>query len=407
MLRADRVRLTGVVLTIGLTGGIGAGKSEVASRLASHGAVVIDADQLAREAVAPGTAGLHEVVEAFGSEVLGADGAIDRAALAEAVFNDDRARQRLEGIIHPLVRARTAELADAAPPDAIVVNAVPLLVEVGLAATYHLVVVVESAEETRVARLVHSRRLSEPQTRARIRAQTSDAARRGAADVVVSNEGTRAELHAAIDALWRDRLVPYEENLRLRRVARRPDKLELAPYDPSWAPQYGRLAARISHAIGHACLRVDHVGSTAVPDLPAKDVIDIQLTVADLAGADALVEPLARAGFPRVPGTWRDSPKPNAPDPAAWEKRLHGGTDPARVVHLHVREAGSPGWRLALLLRDWLRADFSARAEYLELKQRLAASGMSTDEYAKAKEPWFDEVWRRAEQWASANRGLP
>jgi dephospho-CoA kinase len=401
------MRLTSEVLTIGLTGGIGAGKSEVAGRLASHGAMVIDADQLSREVVAPGTGGLHEVVEAFGSAVLGADGALDRAALAEAVFNDDRARQRLEGIIHPLVRARTTALADAAPPDAVVVNAVPLLVEVGLAATYHLVVVVESAEETRVARLVHSRKLSEPQTRARIRAQATDAARRGAADVVLGNDGTRAELHAAVDALWRDRLVPYEENLRLRRVVRRPDELRLVPYDPAWAPQYGRLAARITHAVGASCLRVDHVGSTAVPDLPAKDVIDIQLTVTDLASADALVEPLAQAGFPRYPGTWHDAPKPFAPDPAAWEKRLHGGTDPARVVHLHVRQAGSPGWRLTLLFRDWLRADPSARSEYQALKQRLVDSGVTSDEYAKAKEPWFDEVWRRAEQWATATGWRP
>jgi dephospho-CoA kinase len=385
------------VLRIGLTGGIGAGKSEVAAWLADHGAVIIDADQLAREAVAPGTTGLREVVEVFGSAVLGADGRIDRAALADAVFHDGRARKRLESIIHPLVRARTAELAAAAPPDAILVNDVPLLVEVGLAATYHLVVVVETAEPIRVTRLARSRKLPEQQVRARIRAQASDAARRGAADVVLANDGTRADLHAAVEALWRERLVPYEENVRLRRVVRHPDQLHLAPYDPTWPAQYGRLAARLTHAVGTGCLRVDHVGSTAVPGLPAQDVIDIQLTVTDLTVADALADPLTDAGFPRSPDASH----------ATSNERRHGGTDPARVVHLHVRAAGSPGWRLALLLRDWLRTEPAGRAEYLALKQRLAGTGMSTGEYAKAKESWFDAVRRRAEQWAAETAWRP
>lgn len=388
------------MLRIGLTGGIGAGKSEVAQRLAHHSAVVIDADRLAREVVGPGTEGLREVVAEFGEALLDRSGGLDRAALARAVFDDEPARRRLERIVHPRVRARTAELTDAAPADAVVVNDVPLLVEAGLAASYHLVLVVEAAEETRVARLAHGRGMSEPEARARIASQTTDADRRAAADVLLTNDGARAALHAAVDALWHDRLVGYEENLRLRRLVRRPEELAVVPYDPSWPAQYQRLAARIRHAAGAAGRRVDHVGSTAVPGLAAKDVIDIQLTVDDLAAADALAEPLAAAGFPRAPGTWRDNPKPDAPDPAAWDKRVHGSADPGRVVHLHVRAAGSPGWRLNLLLRDWLRAEASARAEYTGLKQRLAAAGLSTSGYAEAKEPWFDAVWARAEQWA-------
>lgn len=387
------------MLRIGLTGGIGAGKSEAARRLAGHGAVVIDADQLAREVVAPGTDGLREVVEAFGSSVLDADGALDRAALAAAIFDDEPSRRRLEAIIHPRVRARTAALTEAAPPDAVVVNDVPLLVEAGLAATYHLVVVVEASESTRVGRLVRDRDMTEQQARSRIRSQADDALRRAAADVMLRNDGDRARLHAEVDALWRDRLVGYEENLRLRRPARRGEQLRIVPYDPTWPEQYERLAARIRHATGG--LRVDHVGSTAVPGLAAKDVIDIQLTVADLAMAEAVADGLAQAGFPRMPGSWFDSAKPDAPDPAAWEKRLHGGADPARVVHLHVRPEGSPGWRLCLLLRDWLRADPAARTGYAEVKHRLAATGLSTSEYAEQKEPWFDEVWPRAQQWAT------
>src|SRR5690349_9013128 len=118
---------------VGLTGGIGAGKSAVAERLATHGAVVIDADRLAREVVAPGTDGLAEIVAAFGPEIRQPDGSLDRPALAQRVFHDDEARRTLEGIIHPRVRARTAELVAAAAPDAVVVNDVPLLVETNLA----------------------------------------------------------------------------------------------------------------------------------------------------------------------------------------------------------------------------------------------------------------------------------
>jgi dephospho-CoA kinase len=397
--------LTVGVLRVGLTGGIGAGKSVVARRLAGHGAVVIDADRLAREVVGPGTDGLREVVAAFGSGVLDRAGGLDRAGLARAVFDDQPARRRLEGIIHPRVRARTAELTAAAPPDAIVVNEVPLLVEAGLAPTYHLVIVVEAAETTRVARLAQDRGMTEQQARARIGTQASDADRRAAADVLLSNDGSPADLAAAVDALWRDRLVRYEENLRFRRLVSRPERLRISRYDPTWPEQYARVAARVAYATGGR--RVDHVGSTAVPGLPAKDVLDLQLTVPDLATADALAEPLAEAGFPRAPGTWRDTPKPGLPDPAAWQKRLHGGSDPGRVVHLHVRAAGSPGWRASLLLRDWLRADATARASYAALKRRLADSGISTTDYAKAKEPWFDEVWPRARRWAADTGWIP
>src|SRR5688572_113811 len=126
------------MLMVGLTGGIGSGKSAVAARLAELGAVVIDADRLAREVVAPGTDGLAEVVAGFGPEVLDASGALDRAALGRRVFGDEAARRRLEAIIHPRVRSRTADLVAAAPPGSVVVNDVPLLVEAGLAAGFEV-----------------------------------------------------------------------------------------------------------------------------------------------------------------------------------------------------------------------------------------------------------------------------
>jgi dephospho-CoA kinase len=401
------VGLTGPVLRVGLTGGIGAGKSEVARRLAGHGAVVIDADRLAREVVAPGTGGLREVVEAFGPGVLGPAGALDRAALAKAVFDDEPARRRLEGIIHPRVRARTAELFAAAPADAIVVNDVPLLVEVGLAPTYHLVVVVEAAEATRVRRLVADRGMAEVEARARIRNQTSDQARRAAADVVLDNDGEREALHAAVDDLWRQRLVAYEQNVRLRRYRPR-GAPRLVGYDPAWPAQAERMMARVRHAAGQRALRVDHIGSTAVPGLAAKDVIDLQLTVASLAEADALAEPLAEAGFPVVPGLDRDDPQPGRdPDPAAWRKRVHASADPQRWANLHLRVAGSPGWRYALLFPAWLRADEASRRDYEQLKRRLAEDRETIADYADAKTPWFRTAADRAERWASESGWQP
>src|SRR5436309_2709210 len=190
-------------MLVGLTGGIGAGKSVVAARLAELGAVVIDSDRLAREVVAPGTDGLAEVVAAFGPGVLGPDGALDRPAVGRLVFADSAARARLEAIIHPRVRARTAALIGAAPAGAIVVNDVPLLVETGIAGGYDVVVVVLASEQTRLRRLA-GRGMSAAEARSRIAAQATDEQRRAVADVVLENDGSLGELRAAVDRLWRD-----------------------------------------------------------------------------------------------------------------------------------------------------------------------------------------------------------
>jgi dephospho-CoA kinase len=195
------------MLRMGLTGGIGSGKSTVAGLLAARGARVVDADRIAREVVEPGTPGLAAVVEAFGPQVLTPDGALDRPALAAIVFADPAARARLDGIVHPLVRARAAELVAAAPPDAVVVQDVPLLVETGQAGAYDLVLVVEADLETRVRRLVQ-RGLTAEDARARIAAQATDEQRRAVADVVLDNSGTPEQLEAQVERFWAERVVP-------------------------------------------------------------------------------------------------------------------------------------------------------------------------------------------------------
>ncbi|TFV59069.1 dephospho-CoA kinase [Geodermatophilus sp. DF01-2] len=195
------------MLRIGLTGGIGSGKSTVAGLLAARGARVVDADRIAREVVEPDTPGLDAVVAAFGREVLAADGALDRPALAAVVFADPEARRRLDDIVHPLVRARAAELVAAAPQDAVVVQDVPLLVETGQAASYDLVLVVEADPETRVRRLV-GRGLTEADARARIAAQATDEQRRAVADVVLDNSGGVEELTEQVERFWAGRVAP-------------------------------------------------------------------------------------------------------------------------------------------------------------------------------------------------------
>ena len=187
---------------VGLTGGIGSGKSAVATRLAELGAVIVDSDRLAREVVAPGTDGFDEVVEVFGPGVVAVDGSLDRAALGRMVFGDGAKRRRLEGIIHPRVRARAAEMAASAPEGVLVVNDVPLLVEAGLADSYEAVIVVFADERTRVERIVRARGMNEQEAKARIAAQASDEQRHAVADFEIYNDGTLEELRSKVDDLW-------------------------------------------------------------------------------------------------------------------------------------------------------------------------------------------------------------
>ncbi|MBD8061288.1 dephospho-CoA kinase [Oceanitalea stevensii] len=196
------------MLRLGLTGGIGAGKSTVARELERLGAVVVDADAIAREVVATGTTGLAAVVAEFGEEVLTADGALDRAALGRVVFADPAARARLEEITHPLIAAETARRVVDLPPGAVVVHDVPLIVERGLADRYDLVAVVGADEDVRLERLVRDRGMSREDALARIGAQATDAERRAVADVWLDNSGSPEELLAQVRRLWEERLLP-------------------------------------------------------------------------------------------------------------------------------------------------------------------------------------------------------
>ena len=389
------------MLRVGLTGGIGSGKSSVAARLAGLGAVVIDADRIAREVVEPGMPSLTAIRERFGPSVVSDDGILDRAGLGRIVFGDRAALRDLEAITHPAIWARTAELFAAAPDDAIVVHDMPLLVEAGMTGEYHLVLSVLTDTETRLRRLVEHRGLHEDDARQRIAAQADDDARRAAADVLLDNNGSPEDLTIAVDALWQSRIVPFAEALRSGTRSRAATSAQ-SPPDPTWPAQAARLLARIGHALGDRVVALEHIGSTAVPDLPAKDVIDLQVGVRDLTEADgaAFVADLASAGFVRVPGVDHD----NAKDGRTWPKRLHGSVDPGRVAHVHVRAVGSPGWDWAIDCRDWLRADPEARDAYAAAKAALAARHTDSGDYADAKEAWFDGADDRLRTWRAARQ---
>ncbi|WP_043807485.1 dephospho-CoA kinase [Rhodococcus triatomae] len=396
------------MLRIGLTGGIGAGKSTVSRILGDLGAVVVDADLIAREVVEPGTPGLAALADEFGPEILLPDGKLDRAALAAKAFGDDAARGRLNGILHPLIGARTAALVEAAPADSVVLQDIPLLVEGRMGAMFNLVVVVHVDVAERVRRLVELRGMEESDARARIAAQATDEQRRAAADVWLDNSGSEDSLDPAVKALW-DRLRTYSANIANSVVARGLPALVEA--DPEWADQGRRLVERLRFVCAADAVRVDHIGSTAVPGLAAKDVIDLQITVDSLDTADALADRLAQAGFPRVDAVTADDPKPaygigGEADPSLWDKRFHASADPGRPANVHIRVDGWPGQRFALSFRDWLRAEPGERADYLAIKRTAAesASGVSdavaaTERYLEVKTPWFDGAHSRVEKW--------
>ncbi|GAA4122257.1 dephospho-CoA kinase [Streptomyces griseoincarnatus] len=192
------------MLTVGLTGGIGAGKSEVSRLLVERGAVLIDADRIAREVVEPGTPGLAAVVEAFGEEILAEDGSLDRPRLGALVFNDPDKLAMLNSIVHPLVGARSRELEEAAPEDAVVVHDVPLLTENGLARLYDVVIVVDASTGTQLDRLVRLRGMSEEDARARMAAQATREQRRAVADIVIDNDVPLDALERRIEEVWAD-----------------------------------------------------------------------------------------------------------------------------------------------------------------------------------------------------------
>ncbi len=387
------------MLRIGLTGGIGAGKSTVSSTFSDLGGIVVDGDVIAREVVEPGTEGLAKLVDAFGHDILHPDGQLNRPALAAVAFSDEEKRQRLNGIVHPLVAGRRSELIEAAHQDAVIIEDIPLLVESQMAPMFPLVIIVNADAELRVKRLIEYRGFTEQDARARIAAQATEEQRRAVADVWLDNSGSAGALVEQARRLWHERILPFAHNLRLGTPAH--PEPTVVPADPSWPDQARRIVARLQTACGHRAARIDHIGSTAVPGLDAKDVIDIQVTVASLEVADELTEALLAAGYPRVEHNSADVAHDD--DVAQWRKRFHASADPGRPTNVHIRVDGWPNQRFALLCVDWLKANPGVQQEYLAAKR----AAVRAPDYVAAKEPWFLDAYHRAWEWANTTGWQP
>ncbi|MFA5710183.1 dephospho-CoA kinase [Mycolicibacterium sp.] len=411
------------MLRIGLSGGIGAGKSTVSATFTECGGIVVDGDVIAREVVEPGTEGLAKLVDAFGRDILHDSGpqagALNRPALAAIAFSDDDKRATLNGIVHPLVAHRRSELIAAAVEaheSPVIIEDNPLLVESQMAPMFPLVIIVHAEVETRVARLMEHRGFSEEDARARIAAQATEEQRRAVADVWLDNSGTAGDLKERARALWHERILPFSHNLQHREPARA--EVRLVPSDPSWPAQAARIVNRLNTAGGHRVRRIDHIGSTAVPGLDAKDVIDIQVTVDSLATADELTEGLLAAGYLRLENITADVPKPNGrstvgefdhtDDASLWRKRYFKSADPGRPTNVHVRVDGWPNQQFALLFTDWIAANPGVQADYLAAKRHAhERGGGDIGAYAEAKEPWFLDAYRRAWEWADTTGWRP
>jgi dephospho-CoA kinase len=383
------------MLRIGLTGGIGAGKSTVSSTFSELGAVVVDGDVISREVVEPGTDGLARLVEAFGAEILLPDGALNRPALAAIAFSDGDKRKTLNGIVHPLVGARREELINAAAADAVIVEDIPLLVESQMAPFFPLVIIVNADADVRVKRLIEYRGFSEEDARARIAAQATEEQRRAVADVWLDNAGDADDLKQRARMLWHERIVPFAHNVQTKVPA--PVAPHVVPSDASWPDQARRIVARLNTACGHRALRIDHVGPTAVVGQAAQDVIDIQVTVDSLDTADELAAALLTAGYPRVESITQDTARPGGrssvagydriDDASFWHKRFHASADPGRPTNVHIRVDGYPSQQFPLLFLDWLKANPGVHEADSDEVYRAAWSWADATDWAPAAKP--------------------
>ncbi|MGL4173364.1 MAG: dephospho-CoA kinase [Actinomycetota bacterium] len=284
------------MLVAGLTGGIGSGKSTISSVFAALGAVVISADKIAREVLEVGTLGLQQIVEVFGSEVLTADGSLNRTQLASLVFNDPQQRAALERVTHPLIAARTAQLMSKAPADAVVIHDVPLLVEKNLGPRYHVVVVVAAPESIRYERLVQNRGMSPEDAWSRIHAQANDADRAKAADFWLDSNRPFTDTRREVELLWAHRLYPFAQHLYHGTF---PAVQEIA------AAQGLATSGLVSSAQESAQRAVQRLRYfiQETPQIPTHKLrlfetgSHIQILVHTVGAIQALREPLYRAGF--------------------------------------------------------------------------------------------------------------
>lgn len=305
----------------------------MSAELARLGAEVIDADKIAREVVAPGTPGLDMLAAEFGEGIIGENGELDRAALAERAFASQERTAALNSITHPLIGERTVERFAQAPSDAVVVHDVPLLIEGGMEPGYHLVLVVDTPEEIRVKRLVELRGLPEADARSRISAQATDEQRRASADVLFDNSGSEEALIDQVRTVWDQRLVIMANNLEHHHPVRPRD--EVVDYRPEWAHEARREIARLRHRIGDLSETIAHVGPTAQGSA-AIDLVDIDIVPTSTEAIEAIRSRLEDVGY-------------IADDDGAASLRW---VDPGRPVAVHIPSRETAGHAAAAACSD-------------------------------------------------------
>ena len=274
-----------------------------------------------------------------------------------------------------------------------IVEDIPLLVESQMAPLFPLVVVVHADPDLRLHRLITIRGMDPADARARIAAQAKDEQRRRVADVWLDNSGSEGHLVEQARELWYQRILPFAHNLATGTPA--PESGLLVAADPNWPDQAARILARLNTSCGHRAVRIDHIGSTAIAGLDARDVIDVQITVASLEMADELADALRQAGYPRVDSVTADVRFADATDSALWHKRFHASADPGRPTHIHIRVDGWPNQQFALLFVDWLNANPGVRADYAHAKR------------SNTTHQWFADAHGRAWAWAQATGWPP
>ncbi|MCQ9366847.1 dephospho-CoA kinase [Brevibacterium sp. 91QC2O2] len=363
------------MLRIGLTGGIGAGKTTVAQLFRERGVPVVDADRVAREVVEPGMPALAALAHEFGPAVLDADGGLNRAELASRAFADQAHTDALNAIMHPAIAARSRELFASYERSSIVVHDVPLLVENDLAPDYQLSVLVDVPADIRLERLVAGRGLDPADAQARIARQADDETRRAVCDIHLDNAGDLSRVTDAFGKIFDLRLSPFAENLRLGLAAAR-GPVELRPR--SWPAETARTVARIRRATARLGLSgIEPSGPGAVADLPALDLMEFHLRV-DRPADPRLEVALEQAGFVPAPGDWSDDWEDGTPVEAL---RRFASADPGRPTVLYVGEPGSRAFDFAVWLRELLRSDAAERASFAGQLAEIADEHAGADDW--------------------------
>lgn len=391
-----------MLLHIGLTGGIGAGKSTVAAIFAELGAQIIDADKLAHEVLEPGSSALAEIGEVFGSEFINSAGELERGALGAYVFNNPEQLKKLNAIVHPAVAKLTKDRVAELPADAVIVHDVPLIAENDLKANYHLVFVAQCPQQIRMDRLTQERGMSLENARSRIAAQANDEQRRKIADALIPTHGSIETTRAAVEKLWQERVLPMQRNMMQNTRSPHSPQVRLLPNPPeprSWQVQAQQLMDRIIVVLKDVGLQVgtdftvDHIGSTAIGGIWAKDVLDVQLQVINESAQERISQALIAGGFPGQPAF--DYAKSGWPAGAGNRvpKMFHANADPAREVHIHIRAVDSLAASYALNFVKLHRQSLIQRDRYAQLKAQLLRTTANRAEYADRKEAYFDDVW--------------